>query len=309
MALALPAPLRVNAASARPGRRWMVAWLLLAPSLVLLALFTYGPILRVLHESLYGSPLPGQAAPFLGLDNYARLLGDPAFRNAAWNTALYAFWTILPGMGLGLVLALALEATSRVSSVLRAVFFFPTLVPLVAAASIFVFLFLPGIGLLDRYLALIGIRGPNWLGDPDVALYAIIGLTVWKNAGYYMLFFLAGLQQVQQDLYDAATIDGAGVLARLRHVTLPALRPTMAFVFVIALVNVLVAVDHVFVLTKGGPSGTTDLILFFIYRQAHENHDLGFAAAATVVSVAVLLLISGLGIETLERGLRKEEGA
>ena len=303
------APPRVEAPAGRFGKRVRLAFMLLFPSLVLLALFTYGPILRVLHESLYGRGIGAESSPYVGFGNYARLFADSAFRNAAWNTALYAFWTIVPGMSLGLLLALALENSHRVSAVLRAMFFFPTLVPLVAAASIFIFLFLPNVGLLDQYLGEFGIVAPNWLGDPDIALYSIIGLTVWKNAGYYMLFFLAGLQQVQRDLYDAATIDGAGMLAKFRHVTLPALRPTIAFVFVIALVGVLVAVDHVFVLTKGGPSGSTDLVLFFIYREGHENHDIGYAAAATAVSVAVLLLISGLGIETLERGLRKEEGA
>ena len=132
---------------------------------------------------------------FVGLGNYAARSADPAFRQAALNNLIYAVGTV-PPTGAGAAFALAVQRSTRFNAVLRTVLLFPSLVPLVAAASLFFFIFLPGVGLLDYYLAKIGLRGPNWLGDPDIALWSLIGLTVWKNAGYYMLFYIAGLQNL-----------------------------------------------------------------------------------------------------------------
>ena len=175
------------------------------------------------------------------------------------------------------------------------------LIPLVAAASLFLFIFLPGVGLLDFYIGRYFTQVPNWLGNPDIALCAIMVLTVWKNAGYYMLFFLAGLQAIPHDAYEAAHLDGASPWQRLRLITLPYLKSTLTFVTVIALLNVVTQVDHVFVLTKGGPSDSTNLLLFYIYQQAVENYDVGRASAATLLSLAALLVISWSALGTLER--------
>ena len=214
------------AASARRRRMRLLPYVLLAPSLLFLGLFTYLPVVRVVVESLYDKPHgTGAATSFVGLGNYARVLTDPAFHKAALNNLVYAVGVLVPTLVLALAFALAVQRSTRFSAVLRTVFFFPSLVPLVAAASLFFFIFLPGVGLLDYYLARIGLHGPNWLGDSDVALWSIIGLTVWKNAGYYMLFYIAGLQNVPRDTIEAAMIDGANAWQRLRFVILPALAP------------------------------------------------------------------------------------
>ena len=182
----------------------------------------------------------------------------------------------------------------------------PMFVTLVAASSLFVFIFLPGGGLLDHYLARLGAPETNWLGDPDLALFSIVVITIWKNTGYYMLFFLAGLAGIPHELLEAATLDGAGTVRRFRHVTLPMLGPTLGFVTVIALLNVLTQVDHIIVLTQGGPSDATSVVLSYIYQQAHQNNDLGLASAATVVSVAALFALSTISLRALERGLHHE---
>ena len=205
-------------------------------------------------------------------------------------------------MALALLFALALQRSTRFNAVVRALLLFPSMVPLVAAASLFFFIFLPGVGLFDYYLAKIGLRGANWLGDPDVALWSLIGITVWKNAGYYMLFYLAGLQTLPGEVLEAATIDGANAWQRLRYVIVPLLAPTTAFVLVIALINVLTQVDHVIVLTKGGPSNSTKLVLYYIFEQAHENFAAGKAAAASLLSVSFLLALSVFSLKTMERG-------
>lgn len=294
--------------AARPRRRrWvrLLPYALLAPSLLFLALFTYLPIARVAIEALYHAPHgTGAAVTFVGFGNYAKVLADPAFRQAVVNNLVYAVGTLVPTLALALAFAIAVQRSTRFAAVLRTVFFFPSLVPLVAAASLFFFIFLPGVGLLDYYLAKLGLQGPNWLGNSDVALWSVIGLTVWKNAGYYMLFYIAGLQNVPRDTIEAAMIDGANAWQRLRFVILPALATTTAFVFVIALIQLLTSVDHVIVLTRGGPSNATNLVLYYIFQAAHENFEYGKAAAATVMSVAILLAISLGSLRVMERGAR-----
>jgi sn-glycerol 3-phosphate transport system permease protein len=278
---------------------------LLSPSLLFLAVFTYWPTAQVLWQSVHAGPR-SQAAS-LGLRNYQALIADPAFRRALWNNLVYAAGTIVPSLLLALGLALTLAHSTRLNGVLRSVFFLPVLIPLVAAASVFLFIFLPGVGLLDYYLAKLGVQGANWIGDPDIALYSIMGLTVWKNAGYYMLFFLAGLQAIPPEAYEITYLDGASPWQRLRYVTLPYLRPTLAFILVIGLLGVITQVDHIFVLTKGGPSDSTNLLLFYIYQQAVERYDLGKAAAATVVMLALLLALTAASLRRMERNLEARE--
>src|SRR5258707_518343 len=281
-----------RAIAVRRRRPRLLPYALLTPSLLFLALFTYLPVARVLIESLYDKPHgTGAATTFVGLGNHPWVLPDPSYHQAALNTRVYAVGVLVPTLVLALAFALAVQRSTRFAGVLRTVFFLPSLVPLVAAASLFFFIFLPGVGLLDYYLAKLGVHGPNWLGDSDVALWSIIGLTVWKNAGYYMLFYIAGLQNVPRDTVEAAMIDGANAWQRLRFVILPALAPTTAFVTVI-------------VLTRGGPSNATNLLLYYIFQSAHENFEYGKAAAATLISVAVLLAISFGSLRIMERGAR-----
>jgi len=285
----------------RPLRR---ALLLLAPSLLFLLLFTYLPVLEVLRQSVRVESFGGAA--HWGIGNFRRLFADAHFTTAARNNIIYAAGTILPSVALAMALAIGLRQSTRITAVLRTVFVLPMLIPLVAAAALFSFIFLPRYGLVDYQLAQFGFEAVNWLGDPDLALGAIAALTVWKNAGYYMLFFLAGLQGIPDDLYEAARIENAGAWQRFRRITLPLLKPTTAFVTVIALLQVLTNVDHIILLTQGGPSDSTNVILYYIYQQAHENYDPGLAAAATVVSVAVLLALSMLSLRSLERGIHYE---
>ena len=291
----------------RPRRATLLAFALLAPSLLFLALFTYWPAVQVAWQALHNQQKIGGPQVYVGLDNFLKLFADQAFRRALANNLVYAAGTVIPSLVLALGFAMALAKSNRINVLLRALFFLPVLIPLVAAASIFLFLFLPNVGLLDYYLAKLAISPPNWLGDPDVALYAIMGLTIWKNAGYYMLFFLAGLQSVPSDAYEAAILDGAGPWQRLRYITLPYLKPTIGFVLVIGLLNVVTQVDHVFVLTKGGPSDSTNLLLFYVYQQAVESYDAGRAAAGTLVMLVLLLAISAASLRTLERSFGERE--
>ena len=270
------------------------AVVLLLPSILLLAAFTYWPVLQVLWRSLDQARF--RQVPQFGLGNYARMLADSHFVQAAANNALYALFTVVPSILLALAFALALREGTRLDAILRTLVVLPLLIPLVAAAGLFTFILLPGEGLLDHYLAYFGRGATNWLGDPSLALGAVIAITVWKNTGYYMLFFLAGLAAVPSELLDAARVDGAGAWRRLWHVTLPLLGPTFGFVVPIALLNALTQVDHVVTMTQGGPSDSTNLLLYYIYQQAEQNFDPGLASAATVVSVAALLTLAWIAL-------------
>ncbi|HUC68614.1 MAG TPA: sugar ABC transporter permease [Stellaceae bacterium] len=301
-----PAPL--SSARGEPRRRrwdrWLPAMVLLAPSLFFLVLFTYWPVARVVGQSLLVGRFSGDNT--IGLGNYQRLFADPHFTRAAWNNLVYALGTIVPSLIFALAFALGLREATRLNTLLRTLVVMPLLIPLVAAAALFSFLLLPGDGLVDFYLARFGLGMVNWLGDPDLALGSVIAITVWKNTGYYMLFFLAGLAGIPDDLNEAAMLEGAGPIRRFRYVTFPLLGPTLAFVLVIALLNVLTQVDHIVVMTDGGPSDATNVLLFYIYQQAHQNNDAGLAAAATMVSVVVLFLLSAGSLRALERGIHYE---
>lgn len=283
---------------------WPVAAALLAPSLIFLVAFTYWPVvsvaLRALTEQQFGQ------APRWGFGNFARLFADERFATAVGNSAIYALGTIGPSLVLALAFALALRESGRLNTVLRTVLVMPLLIPLVAAAALFTFILLPGGGLLDWHLAKLGVGARNWLGSPDTALGAIIAITIWKNTGYYMLFFLAGLAGIPEEYHEAAKLDGAGAATRLRRITLPLLGPTLGFVAVIALLNALTQVDHVVTMTRGGPSDSTNMLLYYIYQQSEQNMDAGLASAATVVSVAALLVLAMLALRTLERGMHYE---
>jgi sn-glycerol 3-phosphate transport system permease protein len=301
-------PSQVTSARFHVGSH-LTAYLLLAPSAVFLIGFTYWPVLWVLAGSFTVRGFRGATNP--GFTNYTRLVADPHFLQAVTNNLIYAAGTIVPSLTLALALAVALRSSTRFAVVLRTIIALPMLIPLVAAASLFIFIFLPGTGLLDHYLAALAPHGSdwgetNWLGNPSLALASIIAITIWKNTGYYMLFFLAGLAGIPDELLDAAKIDGAGPVQRFFRITLPLLGPTLAFVLIIALLNVVTQVDHVIVMTQGGPSDSTMLVLYYIYQQAHQNYDSGLASAATVVSVAFLFALSMISLRSLERGIHYE---
>lgn len=281
-------------------------WWYLLPALFFLVMFTYYPMLQVLYDSFFFQEFGAKEESFVGLDNYRRLFEDPDFSNAVKNNIIYALGTVIPSLILGLGLALALMESTRFNRFARSLFFFPTLVPLIAAAALWLFVYFPHIGLLDYYLDKVGVDSTDWLGDPDIALYSLMILAIWKNAGFYMLFYIAGLQGIGKEYYEAADLEGASYFQRLRYITIPLLGPTTAFVFIIALIHVFTYVDHIVMMTHGGPIGSTNLVLYYIFQNAHEFNDAAKATTSTVVSVVFLLAFSYFSIRTMEKGIHYE---
>jgi sn-glycerol 3-phosphate transport system permease protein len=281
-------------------------FLFLLPSLVFLATFTYYPILASVERSLYRASATVAHPTFIGLGNYAALGSDPIFRQVLENSGQFLVGTVPVTVGLALALALLLNRAHLLTTPFRTAFFYPTLLPLVGAAAIWLFVYTPGYGLMDVYLRRIVGGGLNWLGSPTLALPAVMILTVWKNAGYYMLFYLAGLQTIPAELYEAARIEGAVWTQQFRAVTWPLLGPTTLFVLVIASINAFQAVDQIFLMTGGGPDNRTNLLLFYIYQVGFQFFDLGRAATLTVFLLAVLMAIAAASFGFLERRIHYE---
>jgi len=306
-AIPLQAPESVLAGSrARVSGAALLALLrpyaIVAPALFFLVVFTYYPLIRVVVGSLYQPGFAGSPPAYVGLANFQAVFADPAFRQALLNNLVYGVGTTVPSIALALAMALWVRRSTRLNHWLRAALFFPALVPMVAAATLWGFLFMPHVGLIDHYLGKLGVPDVNWLGSPDWAMASVAFVTIWKNAGYYMLFFLAGLTQIPRELEDAALIDGASRWQRLRFVTLPLLRPTMLFVVVIAALYSVTQVDQVIVMTQGGPSNSTNLLLYYIYQNAFQFGNTGQAMAATVLIVILLVALMAVSFRVLGRG-------
>jgi sn-glycerol 3-phosphate transport system permease protein len=285
------APAAISKDRARPwllDRETMCAWLLVLPALVLIAAFTHWPAVRTLVDSLYATPRGSRPAPFVGLAIYRDLLDDPVFWQALRNNAIYAAATIPVSIALALVMALAVNRALPGRALLRMGFFLPTMLPLIAVANIWLFFYTPDYGLFDQITGLFGAGRHNWLGDAATALPAMIAVAVWKEAGFFMIFYLAALQTMPPDLREAAALEGASALHYLRRVTLPLLMPTTLFVLVNAVVNAFRVIDHIVVMTRGGPDNATTLLLYYIYETGFRFWDTATAAALTIVLLALL---------------------
>ena len=267
-------------------------WLLALPAVALLATFTHIPAVTTVLDSLFSTPHGRQPAAFIGFGQYRTMLADPIFWRAFDNNLLYALVTVPVAIALALVMALWVNGHIKGRATLRLAFFTPTILPMVAAANIWLFFYTPGYGLLDQIGRLFGFASPNWLGDPATALPALMAVTVWKEAGFFMIFFLAALQQVPPDLYEAARMENAGRWQIFRRITWPLLMPTTLFVAVNALINAFRIVDQVIAMTGGmnggGPDNATMLLLFYIYQVAFSFWDTGYAAALSTVLLVVL---------------------
>lgn len=278
------------------------AWLLIFPAFVFLVLFTLYPICSTFIGSFFSSNLSNKMPQFLGMENYMRLLHDQVFMQAVKNNLMIALVTVPVSIGIALVMALFANSKIRGRGVIRAGYFYPTLLPMIAVANIWLFIYTPGYGLISYVERLLGLNGnENWLGDPATVLPAVIAVLIWKESGYFMIFFLAGLQSIPKDMYEAARIDGANSWQTFKNVTWPLLMPTTLFVSIIALTNAFKTVDHLYIMTKGGPDNASTMILYYIYQVGFEFWDIGMASAITSVLVVVLLLITCIKFFVLDK--------
>jgi len=269
-------------------------WLLLLPAAVLLVAFTHYPAIATVIDSLFSTPRGLRPAVFVGMDNYRAMAEDPIFWQSLGNNVIYASCTIPLTIALALLMAVWVNGKIAGRPFLRMAFFTPTVLPMIAVANIWVFFYSPGYGLLDQILGLVGAPSHNWLGNEHTALACLIAVAIWKDAGFFMIFYLAALQQIPPHLGEAAALEGAGRWYFFRRVTFPLLMPTTLFVLINAVINSFRLVDHIIVMTRGGPDNATSLLLFYIYEVGFKFWDTAYAASLTVV-LLVLLAVLALG--------------
>jgi multiple sugar transport system permease protein len=277
-------------------REWLAGYLFVLPDALGLAVFLGLPMLLSLVLGLYEVDGFGSYR-FVGLTNYVRMMNDPLFWQSAKVTALYAIMLVPLLYVCGLGLALLVQKTNRFNGVIRSMFFAPHMVSLVVVALVWQFLVVDKIGVLSRIAPAVGLGGISFLGDPDFALVTVVAVSVWFLMGYYMLIFLGGLQDIPRMYYEAATMDGAGPIARFWYITLPLLRPTSFFVIMISMVAAVAgsqAFDIIWVMTGGGPANATSVLIIYIYQQAFSFGAFGYAAAMASILVVTLILLTGI---------------
>ncbi len=273
------------------GLRHVQAYLLLLPAFVFLVGFTHYPAVGTLIDSLMSTPRAGRAAVFVGLENYAVMIDDPTFWKSLRNNFWFAVVTIPVSIALSIGMALWVNDKIAGRQFLRLSYFLPTVLPMIAVANIWIFFYTPGYGLINQVIQLFGGHGQNWLGDPNLVLGSVIVVAIWKEAGFFMIFYLAALQTLSPSYKEAAQIEGASAWYFFRRVQWPLLMPTTIFVLVNALINAFRMVDHIIVMTKGGPDNASSLLLFYLYEVGFKFWDQGYASALTAVLLALLALI------------------
>jgi multiple sugar transport system permease protein len=291
-----------GSAPVAPRHGWrqdLVGWSFAAPFVILFGIFLALPILAALLFSFTSFGLRDITNPIgasvVGVDNYARLLSDAKFWKSLGNTAYFVLVGVPLTLILGLVIANALSrGITRFRTAFRVGYYLPVITSIVAIAVVWRFLLNPDVGLINILLRNIGITGPAWLANKTLAMPAIIAMAVWRNLGFAMVVFVAGMQAIPPMLYEAAAIDGAGRWQSFRYVTLPMLRPTILFMLVITTIGYLQLFEEPFVMTDGGPLDATLSVTMYMYQQGFEFFHQGYAAAIAYVLFVIVAIVAFL---------------
>jgi multiple sugar transport system permease protein len=273
-----------------PGEN-LAGWLYVLPALVPLLLFWIFPVLYSFCISFTDWDMMSKNFNLAGLRNYGSLLRAPRFYQVLGNTLVFALGSTVPSLVLGLLLALLISGLGRGRDFFRSVIFSPYITPMVAVSIVWSWIFEERAGVLNYILSLFGLRGLRWTGGMDTAMLSVIIVTVWKQTGWFMVFYVEALLRVPQSLLESAAIDGAGILRRFLHIMIPLVSPVTFFLVIIGTISSLQAYDQIQVLTGGGPAGATRTLLYYYYQEAFVNFAAGRASA---VAAFILLITAGL---------------
>jgi sn-glycerol 3-phosphate transport system permease protein len=283
------------------NRRSMAGLAYLAPAALLMALFTYYPAAVTVLHSVFSTAKSNRPAKFIGLDNYGYMFDDPIFWKSMYNNIWFAIGTIPTSIGIALVMALWVNKKIAGRPFLRMAYFTPTILPMVAVANIWIYLYAPQIGPFSMVASALGFDNLNFLGNQATALPAMIVVGIWKEAGFFMIFYLAALQNIPPNLADAAAIEGASRWYFFRRVVFPLILPTTMFILINAVVNAFRMVDQVIVMTQGGPDNATALLLYYIYQTSFYYWDTSYAAALSVVLLVILAVLAFVQFGIMEK--------
>ncbi|MEA5550322.1 sugar ABC transporter permease [Anabaena cylindrica UHCC 0172] len=277
----------------------VAAWIFLTPALILLGLFIIWPIIYLFYLSFTAGSFTSSGTYLVGFKNYLRLLLNSDFWQVIFNTVYFTLGSLLPSLVIPLGLAVLLDRSIALRGILRSAYFLPSIVSLVAAGLGFRWLF-QNAGPVNGFLNFFAIQPISWLGDTFWAMPVIILFSIWKQLGFNMVVFLAGLQVIPPSRYEAAELDGANDWQQFWHITLPGLRPTLIFATVTTAIFTLRSFEPVYVITGGGPLNSTNLLVYYTYQEAFGQFDFGYAAAVATVLLAVTLLLVYLQLRTWE---------
>ncbi len=272
--------------------RWHYAYLFIAPVLIFFGLFRVYPALQTLIFSFFKVEIVARRYQWVGLKNFSLLLQDGSFLKAISNTFIYAIYIVSISSFLGLVLASMFNTTMKLGSLFKAVYFIPYITSTVAAAVVWGYLYDPKFGLFNMLLKLLSLPPRGWIASSKDALTCIILFSIWKSLGYNMVIFIAGLQNIPDVIYEAATIDGAGPLTKFFRITVPLIVPTIFFVVIYNTILSLKVFDQVFVLTAGGPAEASTVVVLQIYNQAFLNYRFGYASAMAFTLFVLVMIIT-----------------
>ena len=279
----------------------MLALGFLLPALLVFVLFTYYPLVTVIRMSFTDSDMMKPNPNFVGLENYAKLFASRDFWSSLTITAIFAIGVTVLEVGLGMALGFLMNAPTRLQALLRGAIFTPTVISISATAVLWSFFLNPQGGPVNRILESVGLPGSGWLTDPNMALASVILIAVWKGVGLPAVLYMAGLQGISRELEEAAVVDGASRWQVATRVTIPLLAPTTMVVFFLSLVGTFQSYGLVLLLTQGGPVGSTTLLGYYIYQNAFQFFQMGYASAISVVLFLLLLILAYLQFRVSER--------
>jgi multiple sugar transport system permease protein len=295
---------RIRARSWRPSHDAVTGWLFALPVLLYFVVWVFAPVLAALGLTFmeWNGLAPLSEARFVGLANVSALLHDRAFLSSFRNTFLYTAVVVGSGTACGLLLALAVNAVTRFSGLVRAIYFAPVVLPMTAMALLWGLLYQPAYGLFNQLLGAVGLPPGHWLYGTESALLSVCLLVFWKSLGWYMLIFLAGLRAIPDEFYEAAKIDGAGAWVRFWSVTLPLLKPTTLFVLIVSCIDGLQVFSPVYIMTQGGPANATDTVVFHMYITAFDGLRFSYATGMAVALFLVILVITLVQLRLMRDG-------
>lgn len=267
-------------------------WLFVLPALIPLIVFWIYPILRSVYISFTDWDYMSPTYNFVFLDNFIALFKDDRFYDALWNTLVFTVGTLVPTIVLGLLLALLMQKAFKGSGIVKFILFSPWITPTVAISIVWTWIYDPDTGIANAVLEFLHLPALQWIKSSETAMLAVIIVTVWKNLGYAMIFYLSALEKVPGELYEASGLDGAKSWQRFRDVTLPCISPTTFFLVIITMVSSLQAYDQIQILTQGGPSGSTRTLLYMYYQLGFEEFNMGQATAVAIVMIILTVFLS-----------------
>ncbi|USB32965.1 sugar ABC transporter permease [Paenibacillus sp. YPG26] len=269
-----------------------LAYVFLAPSLLFFGTFLLYPMLKSIYLSFHLTDPRGRIAAYVGLDNFKSLFLSEALWSGLAVTGQFALLTVPTGIVLGLLMSALAHAKLRGIRIFQFIFSLPLAVSVSTASVIWMMLFHPTMGMFNYFLSLAGIPSVQWLTDPSWALLSIAVMTIWMNSGFNFIVLLSGLQGISEDIYDSAKIDGSGPIRTFIRLVMPLLSPTIFFLFVVSVINSLQAFGQIHILTKGGPAGSTEVLVYSIYKEAFVNYQFGTGSAISIVLFLIILLLT-----------------